>query len=421
MNAINRTRIAAQVNAAFTLHLSSGETLHDFLVDHAQPSLYVYGLFPEQDMRVLTSVYYTLLNELIGLQVVSDKPLQDRPQEGSLEANDNGVGDSLQAEREFAQAQVMRDLAAVERHLFSCQEYARKMSEEAGRKTEDGGRIRFNRKTNGWVMPVPDFDEALKDALARATPHSQWAAKIALVQETVSLPIMSETRAQEIVSELLQDNTSLDKIASKTWTAVMDLMAECGQELTRHDKVMADLNLEMSRLSDEYVGQELRAKLEVVKTRMAQATSRHRENLNYPKWLLERKLEAVQLLAHSGTPKALLESPEWLTKEAEVATAKAHADLAMAQAKTAQMNANLLLMEANAALMEQQKVMADMMARINQRTKELMGTPEPKAEKKAKQAKTKLEEPEAKEKIKAKGPNIISGRGSVLQSMFRRS
>ena len=421
MNAINRTRIAAQVNAAFTLVLSSGETLRAFLVDHAQSSAYVYGLFPEQDMRVLVSVYYTLLNELISLQTVSDRPLQDQPQEGSLEANDNGVGDTLQAEREEAMRQVIRDLAAVERHLLSCAEYARKMSEEAGRKTEDGGRIRFIRKSNGWVMPVPDFDDALADQLARATPHSQWAAKIAVVQETVSLPVMSETTAQEIVAELLQDNTNLDKIAAKTWSAVMDLMAECGQELTRHEKVMADLNLELSQVSEEFVGQERRAKLEVVKTKMAQATARHRENLNYPKWLLERKLEAVQLLAHAGTPKALLESPEWLTKEAELATAKAQADLAMAQAKTAQMNANLLLMEANAALMEQQKVMAEMMARINQRTKELMGEPV-----KAKKANIK-EEPKVetkasvKEKVKAKGPNIISGRGSVLQPTFRRS
>jgi len=421
MNVMNRTFISNVVNAAFTLMIGE-ERLRDVLINLGQQTEYQFGLFPEQDMRVCASAYYSLVNRVIALQDGTDKPLQDQPQWGSLEDNDNGQSDERALEREEEIKEVVRLLSALERHFDSLAEFARKMGEEAGQRTQDGGRIRFNRKSGtGWVMPVPVFEEVVDDQIARAIPGTPWYLKACRAKETVVLHSMSEADAKEIVSELLSDPTSLDKVSGRVWDNVIDLMAECGSEISRHEKVMSALNEELACVTEAYTNpRDRKGKVEVVKARMAHETTLHRENLNFPKWMLTKRLEATALLAQSGTPKWLLESPEWQTREAEEAAAKAQADLAMAQAQMAQMNANMLLMETNMALMQQQKAMAEMQAQMAKRMQEFKAMTEPVKAPKKKEKKANVEKKADKPVITPKGATIISARGSMLAPMYRR-
>lgn len=230
---------------------------------------------------------------------------------------------------------------------------------------------------------------------------------------------MSETDAKEIVSELLSDPTSLNKVSGRVWDNVIDLMAECGSEISRHEKVVSALNEELACVTEAYTNpQQRKGLVEAVKARMAHETALHRENLNFPKWMLTKRLEATALLASAGTPKWLLESPEWQTREAEEAAAKAQADLAMAQAQMAQMNANMLLMETNMALMQQQKAMAEMQAQMNKRMREFKAMTEP--AKPAKEKKAKEEKKAEKPVAIPKGATLINARGSFTAPMYRR-
>ena len=177
MNTINRSIIASQVNAAFVLHVGT-DRVSDLISRFAENSVpFEYGLFPEQDQRVVASVFYSTVSELISLMKYEDKPLQDQPKNGSLEANDTGRGDEAEEERALARVETYQRLAALERHSKSLHERARAVLEEAGHKTGDGGRVRYNRQASAWVMPQMRTQEALKDAIARATPNTPWMFK----------------------------------------------------------------------------------------------------------------------------------------------------------------------------------------------------------------------------------------------------
>ena len=156
MNA-NRTIIASQVNAAFVLHVGT-DRVSDLIKRFSEKSVpFAYGLFPEQDQRVVASVFYTTIGEAISLAKFEDKPLQDQPKAGSLDANDTGRGNEQDEERAQAQADAFMRLAALERHSESLHERARAVLEEAGRRELTGSRQTFNLQRSSWVMPPSTF------------------------------------------------------------------------------------------------------------------------------------------------------------------------------------------------------------------------------------------------------------------------
>ena len=429
MNA-NRTIIASQVNAAFVLHVGT-DRVSDLVARFAENSVpFEYGLFPEQDQRVVASVFYTTIGEAISLAKFEDKPLQDQPKAGSLDANDTGRGNEQDEERAQAQADAFMRLAALERHSESLHERARTVLEEAGQKTGDGGRIRYNRQSNGWVMPQMRTYEALKDAIARATPNTPWMFKAQATldalyessyfsedEDGVSYAKMAEMDAEAIVLELLTEATNVDACAAKAWDRIGETLIELGRELARHDKAMVRLNEDLHIVNEAYRNpQERKTKADVVKAEMAAETKEHKAAIRYPLWLLTKQFEPVSLLAHDNTfAKHLVESPEWRTQEAREMAAKAQADAAMAQSQMAEMQANMALMEANMNLMRIRKAMAEQQEAMNKQMKEMAEFMKPA------KAKAKVDEEKAKaEKPVPKGANVLSARGSILQPTFRR-
>ena len=436
MNTINRSIIASQVNAAFVLHVGT-DRVSDLIARFAENSVpFEYGLFPEQDQRVVASVFYSTVSELISLMKYEDKPLQDQPKNGSLEANDTGRGDEAEEERVCARAEAYQRLAALERHSKSLHERARAVLEEAGRRELTGSRQTFNLQRSSWVMPQMRAQEALKDAIARATPNTPWMfkAQIALDELVGSTYFyededgvlhsgMAETDAEVIVLELLTEATNVDSCAAKAWDRIGATLIDLGLEMDRHDKVMAVLNEDLQTVNEAYRNpQERKTKADVVKAEMAAETKEHKAAIRYPLWLLTKQFEPVSLLAHDNTfTKHLVESPEWRTQEAREMAAKAQADAAMAQSQMAEMQANMALMEANVNLMRIRKAMAEQQEAMNKQMKEMAEFMKPaKAKAKVDEEKAKTEKPAKAEKPMPKGANVLSTRGSILQPTFRR-
>ena len=439
MNTINRSIIASQVNAAFVLHVGT-DRVSDLISRFAENSVpFEYGLFPEQDQRVVASVFYSTVSELISLMKYEDKPLQDQPKNGSLEANDTGRGDEAEEERALARVETYQRLAALERHSKSLHERARAVLEEAGHKTGDGGRVRYNRQSSAWVMPQMSTQEALKDAIARATPNTPWMfkAQIALDELVGSTYFyededgvlhsgMAETDAEVIVLELLTEATNVDSCAAKAWDRISATLVDLGLEMDRHDKVMAELNEDLQTVNEAYRNpQERKTKADTVKAEMAAETKEHKAAIRYPLWLLTKQFEPVSLLAHDNTfAKQLVNSPEWRTHEAQETAVKARADAAMAQAQMAEMEANMALMEANMNLMKIRAAMAEQQKAMEKQMKEMAEFMKPvktKAEKPAKEPKAEKAEKKAKaEKPLPKGATVVSSRSAFNAPVYRR-
>ena len=443
MNTINRSIIASQVNAAFVLHVGT-DRVSDLIARFAENSVpFEYGLFPEQDQRVVASVFYSTVSELISLMKYEDKPLQDQPKKGSLEANDTGRGDEAEEERALARVETYQRLAALERHSKSLHERARAVLEEAGRRELTGSRQTFNLRRSSWVMPQMSTQEALKDAIARATPNTPWMfkAQIALDELVGSTYFyededgvlhsgMAETDAEVIVLELLTEATNVDSCAAKAWDRISATLVDLGLEMDRHDKVMAELNEDLQTVNEAYRNpQERKTKADTVKAEMAAETKEHKAAIRYPLWLLTKQFEPVSLLAHDNTfAKQLVNSPEWRTHEAQETAAKARADVAMAQAQMAEMEANMALLEVNMNLMKIRAAMAEQQKAMEKQVKEMAEFMKPakakakaKAEKPAKEPKA----PKAEEKAKAekplpKGATVVSSRSAFNAPVYRR-
>ena len=205
MTKFNRTPIAAAVNGSFNT-LIDGETVKDIIARLSTPVEYEFGVFADQDIRVLVSMYYALIFELVSLMPYEDKPLQDAPKVGSLEANDTGVEDRFSIEREEAIKDVLQGIAYIHRHLESLDERARKELEEAGQRQQDGGRIRFNRKQRVYKSMVKDMQDVLIDMKLREPLSNQ--RRIAQIEAAMecNLPKVSETDAGQAFVDYLDDD-----------------------------------------------------------------------------------------------------------------------------------------------------------------------------------------------------------------------
>lgn len=399
MTKINRTPIAAAVNGAFNTVIDN-EVVKDIITRFsAVPVAYEFGVFADQDIRVLLSMYYALIFEFVTLMPYQDFPLQDAPRAGSLEANDTGVEDRFAVEREAAIKDTLHGIAVIHRHLRSLDERARKELEEAGKTEYDGGRIRFNRKQPVYKSLVKDFEEVLIDMKSRE-PRANLR-RIAQIESAMeyNLPRVSETDAGQEFYDYL-DEERMERSAQRAWDNVLQSLQEVSFEIDQYAGVMEKLNAELAEATQLRNPQDRRVATDSVKTRMALARNEHRLNINYPQWLLKQRLAPVGLLAHIGAPKALIESPEWRAEEAKLRAAAAQAKSQEVQAQMVEMEAMMLEQQANMGLLQLRKQMAEMQKAMNKQQKEfaaMMNPPkQPKAPKEVKQAEVVKAEPVVK-------------------------
>ena len=406
MTKFNRTLSSAAVNGAFNTVID-GETAKDIILRLAVPLQYEFGLFADQDIRVLVSMYYAQIFELVSLMPYDDKPLQDMPKAGSLEANNTGVEDARSVEREEAIQESLKGIAIVHRHLLSLDERARKELEEAGRREADGGRQRFNLKARVYKSIVKSFEDVLIDMKMREPVSNQ--RRIAQIEQAMeyNLPYVSETDAGQAFVDYLDDER-MERSAQRAWDNIIASLQDVSFEIDQYSDVMEKLNAELAEASQLRNAQDRKVACDSVKSRMVLARNEHRQNINYPQWLLKQRLAPTALLAHVGAPKSLIDSPEWRAEEAKLRAAAARAKAQEAQSQIVEMEALMLEQEANMGLMQVRRQMMEMqkaMAKQQAEFKAMMNPPKEAKPAKAKPAKAAT--PAKETKALAKGSDTL--------------
>lgn len=358
---------------------------------------YKFGLFAEQDYKASNSMYWHVARDIITLQRVETKALQDQPKEGSLEANDNGVSNEREEERLDLLKKATLTLAILARANESLAERARKDSEKVGNKTEDGSRLRFNLNYGGKAFKPYhlDFDEFCVKMLEDAEPGSVWAMKIEAARSTV-FPLVDATQAMNALPKLFSDD-EVEELSIKAWDKLIESFAKFGQFMEMHNKDVAKYNALHTK--DAAASKEF--------DRVCRQFNRDKRNCEY--WV-KRFMEPIALLSVTGMPNHVINTPYWRAEvakakaaEAEVATMEAEAKAAEAISKVNQIKATMALLDADELMSEAEAMLlmarAEMKARMKVRVKraaEAVASAEPKAEPKA--------------EVKSLMPNIIDSR-----------
>ena len=448
MNA-NYTTMTKIVAAAFTLNIGR-EPLHGIIERmSAQDVPFEYGMFPEQDQRIVASVMYSTLSEAIAATYYNPKALQDTPRAGSLDANDTGRPEESLEEMAAQQDDAFFRLSACERHSQSLHLRSLAVLEEAGKKIGDGSRVRYVLKHNAWVMPALRVERMLLDTIATAAPESSWLYKAQQclddlrdsrhftdtyvgeegeVEDGGIYSAMAETDAEGIVADLVDQVDNITRVVDKACTRVVDLLVECGAEIQRHEAVMTELNEELALVAEAYPRMvERKLKSNTVMTAISTETTTYNSNMKFLQRKLDKALEPTALLAHGGRLHfhSIVSSPEWQTKVTERATAQMRAETSRLQAVSGQMAASVMMAEAQAGMVKMQALLKKQQEEMEKQMKEIAAMmKQPKAEKPVKAEKSEAEKPKAEKpkapKVEAKGATLVSTRGAFNAPVFRR-
>jgi len=398
--------LSLAVKAAFEITLD-GQRVKDALKEMAVPVPYEFGLFAEQDVRVCVSTYYALIYQLVGLMPVPvDRPLQDLPKEGSLEANDTGHDDEQALAREAAIADCLRGIGVLSRHLESLHSKARKDTEEAGMRRFDGGRLRFNFKGQQFRPYAKSFDDVLLDMRAQ-TPVSDTRrlAQISMAEEYI-LPQVAETDAVVEFMDYM-DPEKLTANSQKAVDAIIELLIDIGDLLTRHEVRMAELNAERNEAANIRDHESRKFAVDSVMSRMAVERNQYRLDVNRPLWLLKQRLSAVAFLRHSGGFSGLVNSSEWRTAEALERAKVARAMAAEAQATAVELEASIVEGEANMALFKARQQQLAMKQALEAQTKAFEALITPPKAKAEPEAETEVELVKAPKAPKAEAKPMV--------------
>lgn len=376
---MNRTSIHNAVTAVFAMHLVTD------IKNLVPTSQFEFGLFADQDIKVLMSTLWTKRSELVNLMYVEDTPVHGQPAEGSLETNDTGRGDENEEERAEAVKVVIHEIAVITRRIKSLEMQAGEETEEAGKKTKDGARFRFNLKNRQFKSYLDTMGEWLIKRKAEVKPGS-YLTKLEMVEAmiedsegryssievfsddcthydniTVGAGEISTVTAQTAIDEFkdLADDEFLTKVSIKAWDRLIERLELAGEDIIKHTQFMALFN---ARTEDERKD---------LKTEVSEENKDYKSTMrNHDWWFKNVLLQPLSLLAHTGCPTYLINSPEWRTEDAKLKAADALAKVAEINATMAETNANIALFDANEKLMEmndllakQQAIMASRMAK----------------------------------------------------------
>ena len=364
MAAMNTTIVSNVVKAAF--HKGINETFAAW----TEPAPYTIGDNAEQDIRVLMSVLAKVRSALVANQAVSDVPLQDRPRAGSQDSEEADLSAHLDEEERYDLLKTLAwEQAILHRRILSLEEQAKDESEVAGKKTADGGRIRFIGSTKGFQPYSQTWETWLADTTARSqarlaeTPEdlstANWLAKCEKAAD-IDIPLVSAQDAIDVASELVATE-DIDAASQRAWDKLLEKLADLGSDLSHHERVMGKLNTQLAEASREAGSR--------IKSEMAIECSAHRNELKRHDWIIEKMLQATELLRHLSVPTYIIDSPQWRTEEARTQASAAQRETLEAQAQTLEIEAQVKKMKADMGVyvarqqfLEMQKQMAEMFA-----------------------------------------------------------
>ena len=329
MNANARTKIANIVVGIF--HSSKEEDI----VNRETPVSYEFGSDPVQDVRVATSMLWVLRIEFVKLMPFTDKPVYGAGQPSARDESIKAVAPTPEQEEERARTLQLlcRDMGVLEEQIRYLNNQAREKTEEAGKRSLDGERIRFGKKKVRAFRPYLDpFDEWAVKSIASTdkTEYASWIEKLQMARFEIDIPYVDVQTVKEEWQDIL-DSDRLDGLATKAWDKLLDNFEKLGAALGKHDAFMASHQDDVDAIAVEN-----------------KAFRKETKDCLY--WIDRIFEESFDLLAHVGVPRGITNSPEWRTVVAQTKANEAKAQAAEALAMKAEAEAEMTMMEATHSL-----------------------------------------------------------------------
>ncbi len=171
------------------------------------------------------------------------------------------------------------------------------------------------------------YHDAVKDIHARLIPGSLRARQLERAAELELSPVDHKV-ARGLLATWFQDEP-LFLAAQSAWMLLMESLEECGLELQRHERAYTHLNNQLKETENGHgsFDKPPNQERDIVMKHMSAESTRHRDAMGFPGWLLRQRLEPMALLRHAGVPVGLIESVEWQQEEAQYqSTIKAEKD-----------------------------------------------------------------------------------------------
>lgn len=310
---IVKNRIASAVSALFSLGLNeSVKTMFgkSFDIKDETHAELVYRFLVSESWRIAAAIASTIK--------VSTKPLQDQAAAGSRESDEAKAAmppSESDIEREEDQRKLLMLFALVGRRCESLAEEIKKTNEQVGKKTTDGGRIRYtdylkSRQFNAYH--IKSLDQWCDDRIAEIHPMDQWyessLARYNAMKELV-VPLVSAQQAHDAVNEIYSGE-SATHLADKAWDKVIDQLAEYDQKLMERDAYNRAYGA--TPIPKDSAERDA-ARLEHVRTQ-----NLLNGQLRTLKKSIERAFEATPLLATVESLDWLIKSPEWRLHQSKV-------------------------------------------------------------------------------------------------------
>lgn len=151
---------------------------------------------------------------------------------------------------------------------------------------------------------------------ARVIPGSLRERQLERAAE-LELPPVDHEAARVLLATWFQDEP-LFLVAQSAWMLLMESLEECGLEMQRYERAYTHLNNQLKETEHGRASFDKQPNRErdIVMKQMSAESTRHRDAMGFPGWLLKQRLEPMALLRHAGVPTGLIESVEWQQEEA---------------------------------------------------------------------------------------------------------
>lgn len=342
----------------------------DFTKLSKSKTAYKFGIFAEQDYRVVASLFWSFMGDWVSLQVgTAYKPPMDEARPGSREhADQKRVMDNSREEERQKKLTLVRHAVACITHMQeSLAEKAKDEKEKAGKKEEDGGRVRIRMgNASGESMEFRAYHQSPRqwiiDQRLTTEAGTLWACKLDDCEADIdNLPSVDIHASKKVVVAMFSED-QLEHSSGNAWAKLITKLEELGEYLNEYEKFMERFNLSEKTAEQSKAADKERRKINSLK--------------RFTKRSLANTLGATELLKASDGLQQLIDTPVWkmhlakkLAEAAQVEAAQADAQAAMAMAQVAQVKSNMQLMSSLELLDEAEAELAEVRAQFAARAK----------------------------------------------------
>lgn len=279
------------------------------IVNLGKPVRYSTGASVAENGRTLISMWYSTIGAVVSMMEANDGGgMRAWHLDELADPASTAVRTRLTSERQGTMDACLLRLSVIEAVFGGF--------EAAGWRDQDDALHFLDTYDSYLPHRFKPYHDAVKDMHARVIPGSPRARQLERAAEQ-KLPPVDLKAARGLLATWFQDD-SLFLVAQSAWMLLMESLEECGLELQRHERAYTLLNNQLNETAHGpgSFDKQLNPNRDIVMKHMSAESTRHRDAMGFPGWLLRQRLEPVALLRHAGAPAGLIESVEWQREEA---------------------------------------------------------------------------------------------------------